>query len=102
MPSRCYDNCPMGTIESFAHDKPVVGSNIGGIPEQIADGCGLLFEPDNPPDLATQMQVLLSSPELRRQMGRAGGERVAAHYAPRVHCDRLLNLFRELIEVSHG
>ncbi len=102
MPSRCYDNCPMGTLESFAYNKPVVGSNIGGIPEQIADGCGLLFEPDNPQDLAKQMQLLLDRPELRRQMGRAAGERVATHYAPKAHCDRLLNLFRELIEVSHG
>ncbi len=102
MPSRCYDNCPMGTLESFAHNKPVVGSNIGGIPEQIADGCGLLFEPDDPQHLAKQMQLLLSSAELRRQMGRAAGDRAAKHYAPKVHCDRLLNLFRELIEVSHG
>ncbi len=101
VPSRWYDNCPMATLESFAHSKPVVGSNIGGIPEQIADGCGLLFEPDSVEDLAEQMQLLLDEPDLRRQMGQAAGERVATEYSPQAHCDRLLNLFQELIEASH-
>jgi len=97
VPSRWYDNCPMATIEAFAHKKAVVGSNIGGIPEQIADGCGLLFEPDNAEDLAEKMQLLLDRPELRRQMGRAAGERVATDYAPEVHCERLLTLLEDVI-----
>lgn len=97
VPSRWYDNCPMATLESFAHSKPVIGSNIGGIPEQIADGCGLLFEPDNVDDLAKQIQLLVDNPELRREMGRAAGQRVAAEYAAEAHCDRLLSLFEDLI-----
>lgn len=101
VPSRWYDNCPMAILESFAHNKPVVGSNIGGIPEQITDGCGLLFEPDDPDDLAKQIQLLLDRPELRRQMGRAAGERVAKEYSPQLHCDRLLRLFQDLIEARH-
>ena len=98
VPSRWYDNCPMATLESFAHGKPVIGSNIGGIPEQIADGCGLLFQPDDPVDLARNMQLLLDRPELRRQMGQAAAERVATQYSPEAHCDRLLTMFRGLIQ----
>ncbi|MCK4324530.1 MAG: glycosyltransferase family 4 protein [Armatimonadetes bacterium] len=97
VPSRWYDNCPMATLESFAHSKPVIGSNIGGIPEQIADGCGLLFEPDNADDLAGQIQLLVDNPDLRRQMGQAAAERVAIQYSPQAHCDRLLALFEDLI-----
>jgi len=97
VPSRWYDNCPMAVLEAFAHNKPVVGSNIGGIPEQIADGCGLLFEPDNADDLTGQIQLLVDNPELRREMGQAAGERVATQYSPQAHCNRLLALFEDLI-----
>jgi len=97
VPSRCYDNCPMATLESFAHSKPVIGSNIGGIPEQIADGCGLLFEPDSVDDLAGQIQLLVDNPDLRRKTGRAAGQRVVAVYAAEAHCDRLLVLFEDVI-----
>ena len=76
VPSRWYDNCPMATLESFAHGKPVIGSNIGGIPEQIADGCGLLFEPENVDDIAGQIQLLVDNPDLRRQRGQVAGTRV--------------------------
>jgi len=97
VPSRWYDNCPMAILESFAHDKPVVGARIGGIPEQIADGCGLLFEPENVDHLAGQIQLLVDNPDLRRQMGDAAGERVATQYSPQAHCDRLLALFDDVI-----
>ena len=96
VPSRWYDNAPMAVLESFAHSKPVIASNIGGIPEQIADGCGLLFEPDNPEHLAQQMRALLGDGQLRRQMGRAAGKRLAEHYSAQMHCDRLLGLFADL------
>lgn len=44
LPSVCYENCPNSILESFALGKPVIGSNIGGIPELIDDGYdGLLF-----------------------------------------------------------
>lgn len=100
VPSRWYDNCPMAILESFAHNKPVVASNIGGIPEQIADGCGLFFEPDNVEKLAEQMQLLLDEPDLRRQMSQAAGERVVTQYSSRAHCDQLLDLFQGLIDTD--
>jgi len=44
VPSRWYDNCPMSVLESFAYEKPVIGSNLGGIPEQITPECGMLLD----------------------------------------------------------
>ncbi|MCK5739802.1 glycosyltransferase family 4 protein, partial [bacterium] len=45
-PSQWYENTPMSIYESFAFGKPVVGADIGSIPEQIIAGrTGLLFEP---------------------------------------------------------
>lgn len=47
-PSVCYENCPMSIQESIALGTPVIGSNIGGIPELIlSEKTGLIFEPGN-------------------------------------------------------
>jgi len=98
MPSRCYDNAPMAVLESFAHEKPVVGANIGGIAEQIGDSCGLLFEPGNPRDLAQKITYLLEHRDEREAMGRAARERLEKVYSPDVHCERLLELFRAVAQ----
>ncbi len=48
VPSEWYENNPLTIIEAYAHGKPVIGSNIGGIPEMIIDGkTGYLFESAN-------------------------------------------------------
>lgn len=47
IPSECYENNPLGVIESLCAGTPVVGAKIGGIPELITDGRGLTFESGN-------------------------------------------------------
>lgn len=44
MPSECYENNPLGIIESFCAGTPVVGAAIGGIPELVSADRGLTFE----------------------------------------------------------
>ena len=45
MPSEWYENNPMTIIESYSVGTPVIGANIGGIPEIIVEGkTGYLFE----------------------------------------------------------
>ncbi len=43
MPSQCYDNNPLGVIESLCAGTPVVGARIGGIPELLNDDSGITF-----------------------------------------------------------
>lgn len=44
MPSECYENNPLGVIESFCAGTPVVGAAIGGIPELVTPDRGLTFK----------------------------------------------------------
>lgn len=56
MPSECYDNNPLGVIESLCAGTPVIGANIGGIPELIADNSGRTFESGNTDILAQRLR----------------------------------------------
>lgn len=53
MPSECNENNPMGVIESLAAGTPVIGANIGGIPELIGEREGILFTSGNTDQLTT-------------------------------------------------
>lgn len=46
VPSEWYENCPMSVLEAKALARPVIGADIGGIPELVRDGIdGFLFRP---------------------------------------------------------
>jgi glycosyltransferase involved in cell wall biosynthesis len=53
LPSEWYENAPMSVLESFALGKPVIGADIGGIPEMVEEGVsGWCFESGNVEALA--------------------------------------------------
>ncbi|MFC2066196.1 glycosyltransferase family 4 protein [Chloroflexota bacterium] len=54
-------------LEAFAVGCPVVASNIRGMREQIGDA-GLLFDPDNPAELANAVYDIWTDNELRTQL----------------------------------
>ncbi len=46
VPSRWYENNPMTIIEAYSLQTPVIGANLGGIPEIVKEGrTGFLFDP---------------------------------------------------------
>lgn len=51
MPSECYENNPLGVIESLCTGTPVVGARIGGIPELIDNTRGLTYKSGDTADL---------------------------------------------------
>ena len=54
MPSVCYENNPLSVIESLCLGTPVLGADIGGIPELIAPGfSGLRFDSGNVDSLSS-------------------------------------------------
>ncbi len=58
-PSEWYENCPFSVMESQMYGTPVLGANIGGIPELIQAGkTGELFESSNKADLKEKVWKL--------------------------------------------
>ncbi len=84
-----YDACDMVVLpsvnegfglvlsEAMCFGKPLIGSNIGGIPEQIVDGVnGYLFKPTDHEELSQYILSLIEHPEVGKQMGAIGKELV--------------------------
>ncbi|HVW46993.1 MAG TPA: glycosyltransferase [Solirubrobacterales bacterium] len=67
--------------EAMWKGRPVVGSNVGGIAEQIVDGeSGLLVDPRDPRALARAILDLVGDPARAERIGAAAHERVRRHY----------------------
>lgn len=67
-PSECYDNCPFSVMESQIYGTPVIGANIGGIPELIEDGkTGELFESENGRELKYKIKKLWMDKQLTQK-----------------------------------
>lgn len=61
-PSEWYENCPFSVMESQMFGTPVLGADIGGIPELISTGkTGELFKSGNSSELKTKIQKLWSN-----------------------------------------
>lgn len=70
-PSEWYENCPFSVMESQMYGTPVLGANIGGIPELIQVGkTGELFESGNAEELKKQIQNLWNDNELTNRFNK--------------------------------
>lgn len=63
-PSEWYENCPFSVMESQMYGTPVLGANIGGIPELIqVNKTGELFESGNADELKEKILKLWNNKE---------------------------------------
>ena len=86
-------------LEAMATGKPVVVADIPGVREVIEDGReGLLADPVNPQDLAEKMRRLLGDPDLRREMGRHGREKVLAEFTIERVTDAILHVYEDALK----
>ena len=89
VPSECYENNPISVIESQCIGTPVLGANIGGIPELIeASKNGLLFKPGDISDLKNKIQEMFQTSFDYNQISKEAQERFSAD-----------NYYKEIIKI---
>ena len=97
IPSLCMDASPTVTLEAMASAKPVIGSRIGGIRDQIADGeTGFLIPPGDAGALRDAMSRLITDSGLRSRMGAAARERAISFQASHV-INRIEKVYEQLL-----
>jgi colanic acid/amylovoran biosynthesis glycosyltransferase len=86
-------------IEAQAMGLPVVCSDAGGLPENVADGeSGFVVQRRNPRALAEKLAVLATDPGLRYLMGKAGRERALRCFCLEDQVTAFEQLYRELAD----
>ena len=85
--------------EALAVETPVIGTNLEGVPELIADGeTGLLVPPRNPEAMAQAILRMVENPTRAKAMARAGRKLVEARFSTAIKLERTLALYRRLLE----
>jgi len=83
--------------QAMATAKPVIGTRIAGIPDQVKDGWnGYLVEPANEHQLAEKIKYLIDHPEERRRMGLNGRKFAEDEFDYRRVTDRILQVYQAL------
>jgi glycosyltransferase involved in cell wall biosynthesis len=82
LPSISHECLPYAILEAMSHGKPVVSTDVAGIPEIVRHGVtGLVVPPGHADELARALERLVADPAERLRMGEAGRERAAAQFA---------------------
>ena len=93
-----YEPFGLTPLEAMACGRPVIGSAVGGITSTVRDGVtGYLVPPRDPEALAARLHQLLTRPQLRERMGRAGRARVEREFTWRTVAERTSALYRTLL-----
>ena len=97
LPSR-QETAPMVIAEAMACGKPVVATNICGIPYMIEDGkTGFLFDPGDVQKLAEKILVLLKDKNLRDKMGEEAKNVAKQRWNSDVIAKKTINTYLEIL-----
>jgi glycosyltransferase involved in cell wall biosynthesis len=92
---------PLTVIEAMLASRPVVGSDVGGVPEVIAAGeTGLVVPAGDPDALASALDALVADPKRAEEMGRAGRARARARFSLEGMVDNFEALYEELVRTG--
>jgi N-acetyl-alpha-D-glucosaminyl L-malate synthase BshA len=96
LPSR-QESFGLAALEAMSAGVPVVASNIGGLPELVADGhTGFLHDPDDVEGQAASVLRLLHDRALHARMGRAARRVARERFSVEDAVDRYELVYREV------
>lgn len=91
------DNFPTTVLEAMACGIPVVGFNVGGIPEQVVEGCGFMVKSKDIKALGKAIGRLLTNDEMRRNFGKNCRKRVLQNYTISKFTDNYIKVYNDTL-----
>jgi glycosyltransferase involved in cell wall biosynthesis len=95
LPSR-NEGQPMAVLEAMARGLCVVASGVGGLPEMIGGGCGVIVAPDDVVAIASALRLVVGDQDLRARYGAAAYARAANQFDVGTVWRELDTLYREV------
>lgn len=89
---------PLSILETMAQRKPVIATEVGGIPEIIRPGeNGYLVPHGDAEALAQRILSLLNDPELTQHMGQNAAALVQRDYSPSHFAQQIIAVYRSMV-----
>jgi glycosyltransferase involved in cell wall biosynthesis len=99
IPSVWEEAFPYSALEAMSLAKPIVASNVGGMPELVQPEVnGLLYEKGDIRGLAMHLDFLASQPQAGLKMGEAGREFHRSQYTLAHMAERIEGVYRSQLE----
>lgn len=98
LPSQWYENAPISILEAYASGKPVLGAQIGGIPEMINENTtGFLYTSGDVNELSNLLDKInrLSVSDIQA-LGREARSHVERNYSEELYLNRMLDLYNSI------
>ena len=98
LPSEWYENCPMSVLESYAYGKPVIGADIGGIPELIVDDVDGFLVPSGEQEALRERLLWMSNHKSEAiEMGRIGRRKMETEFNADIHYEKIRNVYDQFL-----
>lgn len=98
VPSTGYEAFGLINAEAFINGKPVIASNVGGIPEVVEHNkTGLLFEPGNIEQLKECILKYKNNPELVIEHGKNAYKKAIENYTEDIYYEKLMHVYNEVL-----
>ena len=95
------EGLPISMLEAMAAGKPVIATNVGGVPEVIDNGeTGIVIESKNANKLATAIMTLLEDKKKAKELGRKGQKLIRERFSAEIMVEKLEEIYRCLYNFS--
>lgn len=83
-----WEGFPYSILEAMAAGVPSIASRVGGIPEALEQGGGMLIDEDSLQQLVDTLALLITHDALRARMGIAARQRLRSRFSAKKMCEQ--------------
>lgn len=99
VPSVWYENCPYSVLETLAMEKPIIGSNLGGIPELVKNNeTGLIYKYDNINELTDKMKELFENKDKAEELGKSAKKIAKEDFSKEAYYNKIIKIYEGVMK----